>query len=73
MRAQILKDSVFMQEMTPSKLPVPVAGREIEFTMRENMTVDDFQQTVIANSDNSIQDFKLLTSDGKHDPKIQLG
>ena len=62
-----------MQEMTPSKLPVPVAGREIEFTMRENMTVDDFQQTVIANSDNSIRDFKLFTSDGKHDPKIQLG
>jgi len=70
MRAQILKDAIFMQETSPAKLPVPVHGKEFEFTLRSDMTVADFQTAVMTNAE--VKDFKLTAADGKQDPSMKL-
>lgn len=61
-----------MQESSPARLPIPVAGKEFEFTLRDGMTVGDFQAAVVANTDKLVSDFKLMPTLGKHDPTLPL-
>ena len=62
-RAQILTDSIFIQDVSPTKLPVPVGPRNFEFTLRDSMTIDDFQKQVIDNAE-GVSSFKLAGREG---------
>lgn len=72
-RALVLKDSIFLQETSPAKLPVPVNGTQYEFTLRSEMTVGEFRKAVIANAENSVRIFNLLACDARVDDSLTLG
>ena len=46
-----------MQEMTPSKLTVPIGNQKHEFTLRDDVTVAQFEKTVLANTEDQIKAF----------------
>lgn len=62
-RSLILKDSIFMQETSPAKLPVPINDTQYEFTLRSEMTVGEFRKAVVANTGISSDGFNLWVGD----------
>ena len=56
-QSTVLSDSIFMQEMTPSKLTVPIGKQMHEFTLRDDVTVAQFEKTVLANTEDKINTF----------------
>jgi hypothetical protein len=50
-----------MQETTPAKLPVPVAGKQYDFTLRDEMSVAELRKCVQPYA----SDFQLLAADNQ--------
>ena len=70
LKPTVLADSIFMQEMTPSKLAVPTASKQFEFTLRDDLTVGQFEAAVLANTENEVTNFKVTAEGSDEATKI---
>ena len=61
--AKVLQNSIFMPEMYPAKLTVPVSeGNLFEFTVHNNEPIADFVAKVNNNCGSSLKSFALETA-----------
>jgi len=62
---KIVSNAIFMPCLSPSKLAVPTqAGTTFEFTAgRGDVTVGQFKQIVLENTDGQVKDFDLSSKD----------
>jgi hypothetical protein len=67
MRSKVVGDAIFMPEMFPAKLIVPTTKSNYEFTMNNSLTLAQFKDKVLANSESQVKDFNLKFLEASED------
>ena len=63
-KPRVFNNAIFMPEMFPARISVPVAnGVTYDFTAENQTKVADFRQQVLDNTDSDVSSFELISSD----------
>lgn len=63
-QAKVLQNSIFMADIRPAKLPVPLQwDNQFEFTVKDDMKIEELEDSVKENV-GEIKDFSLLNPEG---------